>query len=325
MDDIIIALDGDDEIEVSSGNDFVDGGEGNDELIVDYSTSEEDLRVYLYNYLDGYSNNGYIEIYFPFAGNNNYIDFYSVESFVFNSGSGHDFIDMGYDNYSDDQVNGGAGDDVIFAGLGNDTIDGGTGLDVLRLDFAQSQTGVTSFLTDGNSGQYSDGVNTISFTNIESIDVMGSSYDDVLVAITGDSFNQSTMYPMGSWVDGFEGQDQLVADYSQSTEDLQLNLNSYGGSGSIDVYSNMSNYTSRIDFHNIESFAINSGSGHDNIELGYDNFSDDQVNAGAGDDFIRAGLGNDTIDGGTGLDVLRLDFAQSQTGVTSFLTDGNSG
>ncbi|MEM8722426.1 MAG: hypothetical protein AAGE84_24560, partial [Cyanobacteria bacterium P01_G01_bin.39] len=273
MDDAIIALDGNDEIEVSSGNDFVDGGEGNDKLIVNYSTSEQDLSVYLDNYFDGYSNYGSVDTYFPLTGINNRIDFSNIESFVINSGSGNDNIELGYDNFSDDQVNAGAGDDFIRAGLGNDTIDGGTGFDRLLVDFGQSQTGVTSFLSDGNSGQYSDGINSISFSNIEVVDVIGSSYDDILVAVADDNGNGSTMYPMYSWIDGFEGEDQLVADYSQQTEDLMFNFNIYDGSGSIDVNSYISGYNSRIDFNSIESFVINSGSGNDNIELGYDNFS----------------------------------------------------
>ena len=64
----------------------------------------------------------------------------------------------------------------------------------------------------------------------------------------------------------------------------------------------MSGYNSRIDFYSIESFSFISGSGNDFIELGYDNYSDDYIDAGAGDDFIDAGLGNDTIDGGSGND-----------------------
>jgi len=42
--------------------------------------------------------------------------------------------------------------------------------------------------------------------------------------------------------------------------------------------------------------------GDDHIDFGYDNFSDDEINAGAGNDFIYAGFGNDTIDGGSGSD-----------------------
>ena len=319
LDDEIIALNGNDEIKISSGINFVDGGEGNDQLVVDYSTRREDLMLILNNYGDS----GSIDVKSYSSNYNSYTDFYSIESFVINSGRGHDNIELGYDNYSDDEVNAGAGDDFIYAGLGNDTIDGGAGLDLLRLDFASSPMGVTSSLSDSNSGEYSDGINAIEFSNIEAVDVTGSNYSDVLVAVAGRS--GSDIYPMNSMVNGGEGSDQLVVDYSGSREDQMLMLNGYGESGSIDINSYMSGNNSRIDFNSIESFVINSGRGHDSIDLGYDNYSDDEVNAGAGDDFINAGLGNDTIDGGAGLDLLRLDFASSPMGVTSSLSDSNSG
>ena len=322
LDDEIFALSGDDRIEISSENNFVDGGEGYDQLVADYSERTEDLMFYLNNY----GGSGSIKANSYMTGYSSRIDFNSIEGFVINSGRGNDSIELGYDNYSDDEIDAGAGDDFINAGLGNDTIDGGSGFDVLRVDFTSSQTGVYSFSLYGDRGQYSDGFNTIEFSNIEAVDVLGSSYDDVLVAVANESQNEPTMYPMSSWVDGGEGYDQLVADYSERTEDLMLMLNNYGfGSGSIEANSYLSGYSSRIDFSNIEGFVINSGRGNDSIELGYDNYSDDEIDAGAGDDFINAGSGNDTIDGGSGFDRLVVDFAQSQTAVTSFLANDGSG
>ena len=320
LDDEIFALSGNDEIKISSGNNFVDGGEGYDQLVANYSQQTEDLMFMLNNY----GESGWLEVNSYMTGYNNRIDFNSIESFVFNSGRGNDSIELGYDNYSDDFIDAGAGDDFINAGLGNDTIDGGSGFDVLRLDFTSSQTGVYSFSLYGNRGEYSDGFNRIEFSNIEAVDVIGSNYDDVLVAIASQSVNETT-YPMSSWVDGGEGYDQLVADYSTRSEDLMFNFDNYGESGWLEVNSYMSGYNSRIDFNSIESFVFNSGRGNDSIELGYDNYSDDFIDAGAGDDFINAGLGNDTIDGGAGFDVLRLDFTSSQTGVYSFSLYGNRG
>ncbi|MEM8723844.1 MAG: peptidase, partial [Cyanobacteria bacterium P01_G01_bin.39] len=56
---------------------------------------------------------------------------------------------------------------------------------------------------------------------------------------------------------------------------------------------------------NIESLVINSGSGNDFIDfLGFDNNTDDVIDAGAGDDWINAGFGNDTIEGGLGNDTV---------------------
>ena len=267
LDDEIFAEAGNDEIEIRSGTNFVDGGEGNDRLTANYSDRREDLMLMLNNYGDS----GSIDVNSYTSNYSSYIDFYSIESFIFNSGSGNDEINLGYDNYSDDEVDAGVGDDFINAGLGNDTIDGGSGFDRLLLNFTSSLMGVTSFLNNNNSGQYSDGFNTIEFSNIEALDVVGSSYSDVLVAVASKSQNGSTMYPISSFVDGGEGYDQLVIDYSDRHEDLMLISNGYGDSGSIDVNSYMSGHNTRIDFNRIESFAINSGRGHDSIDLGYNN------------------------------------------------------
>ena len=335
-DDDILALDGDDLIEVSSGNDLVDGGDGNDELAIDYSQNGEELQIVLNSYFDGFSNNGSIDIYFSSTGNNNNISFNNIERFAVRSGSGNDRIELGYNSFSDDWIDAGAGDDFISAGLGNDTIDGGGGFDILHLDYYFSPNGITSSLIDGNSGQYSDGFGIVNFTNIEALNVMGSNYSDVLVALSSNNFNSAMNYsPMNQMIDGGEGKDRLVADYSSRSEDLQFNLqsnNNYNGfnypslDGSVEVNSyNYGNYNSRIDFTNIESFSLTSGSGNDQIELGYDNYSDDEVNAGAGDDFIYAGLGNDTIDGGSGFDVLRLDFGFIESGITSSLDGAGKG
>jgi len=324
LDDEIFALGGDDEIETSSGKDIIDGGDGNDQLIVNYSTSNEDLSFYLNSYFNGFSNDGLVDIYFPLTGNSNHINFNNIERFVFNSGSGNDFIDLGYDNFSDDVVNAGWGDDIIFSGLGNDNIDGGTGFDLLRLNYAQSETGIVSFLNDSDNGQYSDGINTVNFSNIEAVEIFGSNYDDVLVTVNNEIVDGTVVHPLNSIIDGQEGFDQLVTDYSEQTEDLIFILNNYGtGNGSLEINSlaYINNYSNRIDFNNIESFAINSSSGNDIIDLGYDNFSDDVVNAGGGNDFIATGIGNDTIDGGNGFDSLSLDFYYSEARVVSFLTN----
>ena len=324
LDDEIFALGGDNEIETSSGKDIIDGGDGNDQLIVNYSTSNEDLSFYLNSYFNGFSNDGLVDIYFPLTGNSNHINFNNIERFVFNSGSGNDFIDLGYDNFSDDVVNAGWGDDIIFSGLGNDNIDGGTGFDLLRLNYAQSETGIVSFLNDSDNGQYSDGINTVNFSNIEAVEIFGSNYDDVLVTVNNEIVDGTVVHPLNSIIDGQEGFDQLVTDYSEQTEDLIFILNNYGtGNGSLEINSlaYINNYSNRIDFNNIESFAINSSSGNDIIDLGYDNFSDDVVNAGGGNDFIATGIGNDTIDGGNGFDSLSLDFYYSEARVVSFLTN----
>ena len=340
-DDEIFAFGGDDRIEVSSGNDTVDGGEGNDRLVANYSSQNEDLQFNFngsgyFDWNNNYSMSGLIDV--SSNSNSNYnsqINFNNIEDFIFTSGSGNDSIVFGYENYSDDEIDAGAGDDLIYAGLGNDTIDGGSGFDVLRLDYYSSPNAVISSLSDRNSGQYSNGYDTVNFSNIEAINVIGSNYNDVLVSIASSNISSVNPLPLHQMIDGGEGKDRLVANYSDRSEDLEFNFNATSNynqfdypsfNGSINANST-DGYSSQIDFNNIENFTITSGSGNDRLVLGYDNFSDDEVNAGAGDDFIDAGLGNDTIDGGAGFDVLNLDYSllPPDARVVSKLTGSNSG
>lgn len=155
LDDQIFALGGDDEIEVSSGNDLIDGGEGNDQLILNYSSHNEDLVFYLH-YYDELNHNGSLSIDFMGTGSNSFTDFFSIEKLEIITGNGNDVVDS-QNNYFNAVIDTGAGDDLIIPGQGFSIVDGGDGFDLLRLDYDQSQTGVVSYLSDSNSGQYING------------------------------------------------------------------------------------------------------------------------------------------------------------------------
>ena len=326
LDDQIFALGGDDEIEISSGNDLIDGGEGSDRLILNYSSNSEDLVFSLQNY-EELNHDGSFSIDFIDTGISNFSNFYSIENLKIITGDGNDVINSN-GNYFNAIVDAGGGHDSILPGRGSSIVDGGSGFDILNLDFSDSSSGITSSLSGNNSGQYISDDSSIEFSNIEALHIIASDYDDILVTVNGKSADRRVPFPRSSMIDGKEGFDQLVADYSENTENLMFALNSDGiGNGSLNVNSipYTRNYSSRIDFNNIESFAFNSGSGDDLIDLGYENYSNDVVNSGAGDDFIAPGLGNDTIDAGEGFDVLSLDFYESETGVVSWFTDASSG
>ena len=167
------------------------------------------------------------------------------------------------------------------------------------------------------------------FSNIEAVNVIGSQYDDVLVGFAVESYwSDSSVFPVSPMVDGGMGFDELVLDYSQSNQDLGIQINAdYAAAPpmtSLDVLDN-SGFIKSLDFNNIEAFEITTGRGDDDIELGYDNYSDDRVNAGAGNDYISTGHGFDIVDGGTGFDVLNLDFTNSESGVNSYLNSIDSG
>ena len=320
---------------------FIDGNSGYDELVVDYSDRNSDLNFsFNSNYYDFNGDDVSVSGNLNISQLNNptlneTINFNNIESFNFTGGRGDDNLDLGYDNISDDTVNAGRGNDNIFTGKGSDVVDGGSGYDILNLDFYNSVSGVTSSLRDRHSGEYSSSDSSVEFSNIEALNVFGSSYDDVLVATTANSNNISDpAFPLPI-IDGREGYDELVVDYSDRNSDLNININSStyyqdgnntSVSGNLDasVINNPTDLES-INFGNIEGFDISAGRGDDNIELGYDNISDDTVDAGAGNDYIFTGKGSDVVDGGSGYDILNLDFYNSVSGVTSSFNDRNGG
>ncbi|WP_052055655.1 malectin domain-containing carbohydrate-binding protein [Myxosarcina sp. GI1] len=316
----ITGSDGDDRL-FATDNSYIDGGAGFDTLVVDYTDRRERLDVI--------ANFGYLDIFFPESGNSSRIDFDNIESFEITGGRSNDNLDLGIDNFSDDTVNGGAGNDLFRTGRGIDSVDGGVGTDKLSLDFSNSNSSVTSNLTDSTSGEYSDGENSVSFSNIETVEVFGSNYSDVLVAPDAGMTNNN-LEPIfaTSYIDGGEGFDTLVADYSERRQrfDLVLNYNSLVLYSSEFYFSETSSNNRLIDFNNIESFEITGGRSDDTFDLGADNFSNDTVNGGAGDDyFIDLGQGRDSVDGGAGIDRLRLDYSDSFNSIISTISNSISG
>ena len=317
---------------------LVDGREGYDELVIDYSDRHDDYGVYLsnitYNYYNNYASvSGVLDFdsYNNPASVNN-VDFSNIEAFNITMGRGNDNIDLGYENQSDDTIRAGAGNDFIFSGMGQDLVDGGSGIDLLSLNFVNSFSGVTSSINNGQ-GEYSSNDSAVEFSNIEAVDVFGSTYDDVLVALPAKNAFDPAMFPMPTNINGNDGYDQLVIDYSDRTGDGEIRLNnSYSYSyynnypsvsGSLDYtsFNNPAN-NSTINFNDIEAFNIKGSRGNDNIDLGYDNQSDDTIRAGAGNDFIFSGMGQDLVDGGSGIDLLSLNFVNSFSGVTSSINNG---
>jgi len=76
----------------------------------------------------------------------------------------------------DDTLSGGAGDDLLSGGLGNDVIDGGAGTDVLevsgmRSDYRLLMNGDEFILKGDDGGDRLTGIETIRFSNGQTIDV----------------------------------------------------------------------------------------------------------------------------------------------------------
>ena len=286
--------------------------ENGSQLVANYSDYAEDLEFIL----NPYDANPSLDIRSLVSGDSHRINIERIESLAINSGSGNDFIDMGYNYFSPDQINAGAGDDVIAAGWGNDTVNGGRGSD--RYIY-QLGDGVDIILDSAgeNDTIYLDG--GINFDNLRFnfderdlvLSVTDSPEDRLIIDNYVNSLDsietielqgRNLSIPLVNLINNSARESQLVANYSDYTEDLEFFLNPYDANPSLDIRSLVSGDSHRINIERIESLAINSGSGNDFIDMGYNYFSPDQINAGAGDDVIAAGWGNDTVNGGRGSD-----------------------
>ncbi|MBD1863620.1 S-layer family protein [Trichocoleus sp. FACHB-46] len=310
---------GNDKINSGLGYDYVDGGEGEDTLVIDYSSLDSmsgsgNSYYYGYNssYYSGYGVNGYSSINFSNIEHLNVTG--TANSDIFGGGSGSDVL------------SGGAGNDVISSCGGADLIDGGAGEDGLGdADFSANTTGLSFSDATAIAGNITLANGTVA-TNVEFIDGLttGSGNDTINFSrqrnniINTGAGNDTINAGLGQdFVDGGEGEDTLIVDYSA--------LNSM--SGGSDYYSSRGGYFagygtdgfSSISLRNIEHLNV-TGTANNDIFGGIG--GDDVLNGGAGNDVISGGGGADKIDGGAGEDALNdADFSTA----TKNLTFGDTG
>ena len=293
------------------------GGLGFDKIAIDYSNSDEDLHI-----VSSAGTYGDLNIYYSENSNSDRIEFSDIEGLNITSGHGNDNIDLDYDNYSNDTVNTGAGNDYISTGKGFDLVDGGIGFDILNLDFSNSENRVTSSLDSVGKGEYIAGDTTVEFKNIEAVEILGSSYDDLLVA-----FASHNDLEMDSDIDGGEGIDELVVNYAH--DDRDYDLTAHPRDNTLNMYDPETGEESVINFNSIESFNLTTGNGDNLISLSIGHLdgtsSNDKIDAGGGNDWIYIDKGFDLVDGGSEFDVLSISFADSTSGVNSSLNSNNSG
>ena len=142
----------------------------------------------------------------------------------------------------------------------------------------------------------------------------GTNGNDILPPPLGDNTGDDIFQPLRGIdvVDGGDGEDILVIDYSGNTfaggngynAGIGTNFNDDGSgsfSGTFGAYKNTNGDYDQVSFSNIERFRITGTNFNDDITIGWNN---DTVNAGAGDDYINAVEGIDSIDGGAGIDTI---------------------
>lgn len=323
--DTITGTSGDDEIYTGSGNDSVNGGAGNDSIYAgsgddtvnggdgidllgdDFSTSTTNLT---FNFASAT----------PVTPTGTSIT--NIERFELTTGSGNDSITL-TGIYSDYLITG-AGDDTINPGRGDgDYVEGGDGNDLLIVDYSGNTSGlfgVSSFYTN----DYVDGVY---YSNIERIQITGTSGDDGIYTGNGDDTvnggdGDDTLYgDSGSDIlNGGSGFDHYDADYSSASTGLLMTFDSATGNGNIVIgneidtlisienftYFQGTNFDDIIILSSSNDQVIQGNEGNDNIhgnegnEYLYGDEGDDILNGGKDNDVLYGGTGNDTLYGGLG-------------------------
>ncbi|WP_267871015.1 calcium-binding protein [Nostoc sp. XA010] len=299
-DDLIVGSNGNDTLGglYNSGNDTVDGGIGDDLLIVNDEIATEGITTTF----DSTTNIGTI------TAGTTLVSYKDIERLNITGG------------FYDDNIVGNNGNDTLDPGRGgNDTVDGGTGDDLLKF-LTYASEGITStFNATTNTGSITAGTSGVSYKNIERLDITDTSYDDLIVGSNGND-TISTSGNGNDTIDGGSG-DDLLSYTPNSSEGITSAFDVTTNTGLITTGSD------RISYKNIERLQIAGTNGNDNIVgsngkdtiignytfyVGYRELSSVEV--------IR---GNDTIDGGEGDDLLIVNNSGDSEGkgITSTFND----
>lgn len=284
---------------------------------------------------------------------------------VYNNGFGNDLIYGGngndhlYGNRGNDTIYGETGDDLIFGGddhdylvggIGFDRIHGGNGNDIIvdTEGIVFGENGYDTLIADyrnlsyngkgihlrhngeNNIKERNNGTAILTFHTIETLNVTGTIYNDVLTGASGKdnlrgeagndliegeggddnlfggTGNDTIRGGVGNdLIRGDDGNDFLQGDSGNDTLD--------GGNGNDTLYSSSGNdilkggtgndsLSAFNSFHSVEFYGE---SGQDTIIGGHGN---DILDGGSDNDILNGGSGNDTLNGGSGNDTLNGSF-----------------
>lgn len=237
-------------------------------------------------------------------------------------------------NAGDDRITTGNGNDTVLGGTGNDIIDArlgvndvqpGAGLDLLIVNYSNTNDGPMEggrfngyFGTDG-------GANYTGFSSIEQFQLTGTSLGDSVNA----GPNDDTLYGLGGndyldgssgadIYDGGTGVDTLEGDFSNLAggQTLSASSGTLPGGGTYQhmesFHVEMGNGDDTVTLRSLYNHSVTAGAGNDSIITGGGN---DTVRANLGEDTIAAGLGVDDVDGGADVDLLIVNYAGTSDGV----------
>jgi len=335
----ILAGAGDDTIFLSTGTDYIDGGDGTGDWI-----SLENMAGAISNFDLANNNAGDSKVYnienvLDFNGDRGQTVWGSNgdNTFIMYAGNDHVLGRQGNDVYDlgigDDRAANNYGVDTLIGGAGQDTIDMwnnlganqgarvifdsitaadynslATGIGTLTLS---NQTVVTSSITVEGLATLSDG----SYNFYRITDGRGS-YDYLYQDGTNPDFEQ---FLMTNYADIFVGSSNNDTVYGYGANDTIWAMGGndivYGGDSADTIFGVSGN--NRLDGGNDDDL-IFGGTGNDSIwgqngnDTIYAKAGNNSIYGGENDDIIYAGTGLDIIDGGNGEDTLRFDGADTR-------------
>jgi len=314
---------GNDTLNPGLGIDTVNGNDGSDLLLLDYSTLTTNITS---------TNTGTSG---TITTTNNSVTYTNIEAMNLQGGSGNDTIygTSGNDTIfgnggadyliggdGDDSLDGGAGNDTLYGGAGDDTLNGGVGDDTFNLSgtgtviggdgddifiFYGPYTGII----DGGGGNdrieiapgYSGNiVFPATIAGIESVIVPGSGGDDYLI---GDDGNDSLNGQDGNdTLEGRGGNDNLLGGTGNDVIYTGLGIDTVDGGEGIDhLIVDYSSLTTPV------SSTYSNGSGSINTtdnQVTYDRIDRLTLITGSNQDFLAGTTGSDSLDGKAGNDTL---------------------
>ncbi|MDZ8187283.1 MAG: calcium-binding protein [Nostoc sp. ChiSLP02] len=192
--------------------------------------------------------------------------------------------------YNDSIVGSNGNDTLNPGGGGKDTIDGGQGDDILLfVDYVSPSKGITTtFNATNNSGSIKAGTQSVSYKNIERLNIRGTDYNDFIAGNNGnDTLNPGDRGK--DTIDGGQGDDILSVGYLYASESITTTFNATNNSGSIKAG------TESVSYKNIERLNIRGTQYNDSIV------------GNNGNDTLTGQGGNDTLIGGAGIDTFSFN------------------
>lgn len=306
------------------GEQYFDGGLGNDSAIADLSSMGEGIIVNFQEFNSEYS--------IVSRAGQSILRLLNVETLTIYGGSGDDMFNDGsgseefwggegndyfYSSGGADKLYGGAGDDFFYiSGTSARLIDCGSGVDrvvIFRPDLTANQLIHLTADENGSTVSLTDGTTV---TGVETMGIQLGSGDDTVIF-------ENLVVPGEQWFDGGTGFDRVSMDFSHVTSNV------YAGASAVSTLGASPDGAGWV-FHSIqlssvERITVFGGSGNDRLSgLGAANPNGVVVPnvlvGNAGDDFLNSFAPGDILDGGPGMDHISIS-RPNETRDLSFVFD----